>query len=473
MKKTKKFLGFMIGCFMIIAFPIAALGVSEQEMWTQYKGTQIFFLSEDTPPTAAIMDVVGEFEKKTGIKVNITQTKLEDVDSKVLLDFAAHAGDIQVIYADPFAILAPLYGHFVDLRKFIEDPTLPQLPVGLDDFIHSQLMTAGYMIDKEKLLCIPYDAPTMIWIYRKDIFEKYHDAFYQEKGYDWTPGKNLSWEQYYEIAKWINDNVQEVDYGDGHQALQYDSLMCDFSNILQAYGGTYFENPDFATWGTAVPGRCLIDQPNAIEAAKFYKRLLSIAHPGSLSWDWNGVADAFAAGKIAMTPQWHEYAAMLEDPATSKVAGKVGYALLPHGPTGRSANLYGGTGIGINSYASEIEQKAAWLFIVWATSPEVQKQLLPYGSTPTRYSVYADPEVKKGIKEKSSPIMLTLNTVLEAWKPENVGMQQGKLTTWVPVDTTIFTNLSMMLTGRKTPEQAMKDAAKKIDDITGWSRLTK
>jgi len=470
--RLKRKITILLSLCLVMTMSISGVvfAISEEEKWTQFKGTELFFLSEDTPPTAAIMDFVGEFEKKTGIKVNITQTKLEDVDAKVLLDFAAGAGDIHIIYADPFAILAPLYGHFVDLRDFINDPTLPELPLGLDDFIDTQLMAAGYMVDKEKLLAIPYDCPTMIWIYRKDIFEKYRDAFYQEKGYDWTPGKHLSWEQYYEIAQWINENVPEVEYGTGHQAFQYDSLMCDFCNPLQAYGGTYFQNPDFATWGTAVPGKCLLDQPQAIEAAKFYKKLLDIAHPGSLSWDWSGVADAFAAGKIAMMPEWHEFATMLEDPAMSKVAGKVGYALLPHGPTGKSANLWGGTGLGINSYASKKEQKAAWLFIVWATSPEVQKKLLPYGSTPTRYSVYLDPEVKRGIEERTSPIMVTLDTVLKAWEPDNIGLMQGKIVQWVAVDTAIFTHLSKMLIGEETPEEAMKKAAVEIDRITGWRR---
>jgi len=472
MKKTKKLVGSLIGILMIIALPISALGMSEQEKWTQCEGTQINFLSEDTPPSGGLTKIIGEFEKKTGIKVNITQTKLDDVATKVLLDFAAHAGDIQVIYADPWSLLAPLYGHFVDLSKYINDPTLPEIPLGLNDFFHTHLMIAGHMIDRDKLLCLPFDAATMIFMYRKDIFKKYHDAFYQEKGYDWTPGKNLSWEQYYEIAKWINDNVPSI-YGTGHQALEHDSLMCDFSNILNAYDGFYFQNPDAGTWGVAVPGKCMLDQPNAIRAAKFYKKLLSIAHPGSVSWDWNGLGDAFAAGKIAMMPQWHEYAGLVEDPSVSRVAGKVGYALLPHGPSERSYNMYGGTGVGINSYSSEIEKRAAWIFIVWATSKETQKKLLPYASSPTRYSVYSDPDVEKGIRERSNPIMLTLETVREAWKPENIGLGQAKILSWLAVDTAIFEELSKMLFEKKTPEQAMKDATKRIDDITGWSKVLK
>lgn len=464
----------IIGAAIALALAAPAFGaITEEAKWTQFKkdNLTIHLLSEDTPPTLAVKSIVKEFTAKTGIKVEITQTRLEDVVVKTMLDFAAGAGDIELIYADPYQILAPLYGHFADMRKFINDPTLPKIPVGLNDFIKTSLIAGGYMIDHERLLAIPYDCPTMLWIYRKDIVKKYKNKFMTEKGYDWTPGPNLSWEQYYEIAKWINDNVPEVKAGTGHQALMYDSLQCDFSNVLAAYGGKYFSNDQVSLWGSNVPGKCMLDQAEAIEAAKFYKKLLAIAHPGSTSWDWNGLAEAFAAGEIAMIPEFHEFASMFEDPNRSKVAGKVGYAMLPHGTNG-SKNHWGGTNISINAYASEKKQKAAWLYILWATSPEVQKKLLVKGSTPTRYSVYNDPVVKQWIKQKKHPMMESLQTVTEAWKPENIVLRP-KTPYWLEVNTVVFTNLSYMLAGKMSPEETMRDAAKKIDKITGYDKIEK
>ena len=40
-------------------------------------------------------------------------------------------------------------------------------------------------------------------------------------GYDWTPGtREFTWERYYEVAKWIDENVpdEEVKYGSGLMA---------------------------------------------------------------------------------------------------------------------------------------------------------------------------------------------------------------------------------------------------------------
>ena len=105
-----------------------------------------------------------------------------------------------------------------------------------------------------------------------------------------------------------------------------------------------------------------------MEAATFYKKLIEVAHPGSTSWDWNDLGEAFGAEQCAMCAEWHEFAAAWE---VGDLKGNIGYAPLPKGPA-RSANMYGGTGIGVNTYASEDEQKAAWLFVAWATSPEAQ-----------------------------------------------------------------------------------------------------
>ena len=113
------------------------------------------------------------------------------------------------------------------------------------------------------------------------------------------------------------------------------------------------------------------------------------------------------AGQFAMVVEWHEFASGIEE---SKIKGKVGYARLPKGPK-RTASMFGGTGIGINGVAPAKEQKAAWLFLVWATSKDIQLANLKSdvgGGTPTRDSVYKLPEVEKARKPPSKmPNILT------------------------------------------------------------------
>jgi multiple sugar transport system substrate-binding protein len=442
-------------------------GAAGGDVWKQFKGTTLQFISENTPPTAAIAANLKPFKELTGIDVKITQIELGALVEKVALDFGSGEGQYQIIYADPYQVLAPYYQGLAELNTFNEDDSLPSIPKGTGDFIPTQLDAAGKFESEEELYALAYDAPTMIWMYRKDLFEKYGPQMEQDLGFDPIPSDASTWDQYYQIAEWFNDNANEVKYGTGHQAKQYDSLMCDFSNILWAYGGDYFENGvEVGRLGSEDPGPAQLDQPKALEAAEFYNKLLSIAHPGSTTWDWSGVDEAFRAGELAMTPNWHEFAAGIE---TSDLAGKVGYAKLPTGPA-RTADMYGGTGIGINSGAPEDEQKAAWLFVVWATSPQTQRMGLfseEGGGTPTRQSVYDMPEVQKAkTRPSNAPNMLTADAVFKAWEPQNIGLRP-KIAQWNKCDTVIFTELSKMLAGDKSPEQVMQDAKEGFDQATG------
>jgi multiple sugar transport system substrate-binding protein len=444
--------------------------------WTQFKGQNIVlnFQGEDSPPAGAVIGMIDDFTNLTGITVEMTRIPLASLVQNLMLDFATQAGNIQVFHADPYQTTAPLAGHFTDLRKFMTDSTLPTIPLGQEDFTQMNWVGDAYMGKNGEVLSIPFSGCQYGLFYRKDVFEKYKSLFQTEMGYDWTPGPGITWDQYYEIASWINKKVKdgtitEVEYGAGAQAKMYDSLMCDFSNILASYGGDYFKgNKDIGTYGTDIPGACTLGAPEAIEAATFYKKLIDIEDPGSTGWDWGGLHDAFVAGRLALAPNFFDYAPWVEDPSTSKVAGKAGYTILPKGPTGKSQNIWGGYGLGINGYSSETDQKAAWLFLVWATSPAIQYEGLDKGyMPPTRTSIYNNPDLSK----KLSPALVeTMKAIEMAYVPEN-NYLRPKIPQWIECDTIIYTELSKMLAGNKSPEKAMLDAASQVDQATGWAAI--
>ncbi|HWM09126.1 MAG TPA: extracellular solute-binding protein [Solirubrobacteraceae bacterium] len=425
--------------------------------WQRYSGMTLNFISENTAPTSAIAANLAPFKELTGIDIKISQLELSALVQKVALDFASGLGDYQVVYADPYQVLAPYHRALADLTELDRDPNLPKVQ-DLDDFFPTQLDAAGRFVDRERLLALPYDAPTLIWMYRKDVFEANRERMEQDLGFDPMPSADSTWEDYYEISKWIRDNVDEIPYGSGHQAKQHDSLMNDFSNVLWAYGGDYFrDGPEVGRYGSDDPGEPLLDSAESIEGAAMYEKLLSVAHPASKGWDWTGLAEAFMAGQVAMAVEWHEFAGGIE---ATDLKGKVGYAPLPKGPK-RTACMYGGCGIGINGVATDDEQKAAWLFVNWATSSDVQLANLKSeagGGTPTRESIYALPEVEKAKEPPSDmPNVLTTDAVFEAWKPENIGLRP-KIAAWNECDTVIFTQLSKMLAGQQGPEDCMRNA---------------
>jgi multiple sugar transport system substrate-binding protein len=439
------------------------------DVWRRFAGTTINFISENTAPTAAIAANLAPFERLTGIKVNIVNLELSALVQRVALDMAGGDAQYQVIYADPYQVLAPYNKGLADLREFIDVDGYPPLEGGLDDFIPTQMDAAGRFEDDGPVYALPYDCPTMIWQYRADLFEKYQDRMAQDLGFDPTPGADRTWEEYYQIARWFDDNANEVAYGTGHQAKQHDSLMNDFSNILWSFGGDYFENgEEVGLLGVADPGKCLLGSDEAVEGAAFYDKLLKAAHPASATWDWDGVGAALRAGEIAMCPNWHEFAASNE----SVLPGMVHYAPLPKGPA-RAADMYGGTGIAIADNARGAVRGAAWLFVNWATSPDVQLSNLKStagGGTPTRTSVYELPEVQAAENRPSElPNMLTGPAVRTAWEPENIGLRP-KIPMWNACDTAIFTGLSKMIAGQQNPASTMQDITERIDGIVerGW-----
>lgn len=421
------------------------------DLWKQFAGTTLNFISENTPPTSAIAANTKPFEELTGIKVNIVQLELSAMVQKVALDFASGQGAYQVVYADPYQVIAPYHRALVDLNEFNTDSRLPHAE-DLGDFVPVQLEAAGKFQDSHKIYALPYDAPTMIWMYRMDLFAKYRSQMRRDLGFDPMPSEQTTWPQYLRIAKWFNQHARsDVAYGTGHMAKEHDSLMNDFSNVLWAWGGDYFTRGDaVGRLGLEDPGPLALGSQQATEAASFYRDLLKAAHPGSTGWDWTALSEAFGAGQVAMAPLWHEFTGDLEK---GKLKGKVGFSTLPRGPV-RSANMYGGTGLGVNGSAPKDEQRAAWLFVVWATSKQTQLANLKSkagGGTPTRWSVYEIPEVVKARRAPSAmPNILTYDAVTRAWRPDKIGLRP-KTPAWNECDSVIFSELSKMLAGSEGP----------------------
>ena len=67
--------------------------------------------------------------------------------------------------------------------------------------------------------------------------------------------------------------------------------------------------------------------------------LRRFAPPGVVNFNWSECSSAFMQGQVAMYFDGVNFATQFEDKEKSKVAGKVGYALLPAGP-GRPAHLH-------------------------------------------------------------------------------------------------------------------------------------
>jgi multiple sugar transport system substrate-binding protein len=163
--------------------------------------------------------------------------------------------------------------------------------------------------------------------------------------------------------------------------------MTLWTNFFLNYGGEFLD----------AKGNILTDGPEAIEATKMYQRLLTkVAPPGVSGFNWMESMASFTQGRSAMWIDGVGWAPPLEDPAASRIVGKVGYTMVPAGPKGQYSATYG-DGLGI-AQASK-NKEAAYLLCQWAVSKAQGARLLQAGGgVPFRNSVLNDEDVRKGVK---------------------------------------------------------------------------
>ncbi len=443
----------------------------------QFEGMTLRFIVENNRHATILLNKSQEFSELTGINMKIIAVDFDTLVQKINLDFISKAGQYQIVYVDPYQTLNRFYNCFEVLNAYNENPDMPHVKGFMDDFSEFQTQTISYFENAENVYTIPFDSTTMILFYRKDIFEKYADQFYQEKGYDWTPGREgFTWERYIEIAEWINGHVpdDEVRYGCSAMAQEHNSIFCEFSNVLSAYGGDYFADDYINTLGRKSFTRIrVLDEP-FLQALDVYKQVVQAAAPESVNWNWTDAADAFRNGEIAMMLNWDENYPYLNDPYSSNVSGNVGCAILPSGSRG-SANIFGGSGIGINKFATEEEKQAAWLFITWATSQEMQREVLlnpEGGNLPSRLSVYEEPDIQRALTGNTAQPLLNdelVKTVLKAWEPENLYLRP-KVSNFYYIEQVLNRNLHNFVSGDLSSLEVSQRIYQAFVDIMGRTR---
>ncbi|MCP4576514.1 MAG: extracellular solute-binding protein, partial [Deltaproteobacteria bacterium] len=377
------------------------------QKWKQFSGSKIVFMSEDTPPTAAIKSKVKGFTDLTGIDIEIIEEHLDIVAEKVGIDVRGRTGAYACFYSQDKPIGAPFYKHASDLRTFEKDPSLPKVPngVGNDVWLNRFLDITGRFFGDPNIAAYPYDNAVAVMMYRKDLFEKYSPNFEAEYGKPLVYTKDTTWKDVLDICKFFKKaKFPDVKYGIALQGREGWGGQLDYQRVSYA-NGMWLEWDFDDYFGSNKPGPCKWGDEQSVMTMGNYKELMKYAHPDSLTNDWSGANTAYITGLAAMQPQYGEFAAVVEDPRQSKAAGgRTVYDLCPKGAPewivgkGKAVNgtNCGIGGIAINRWAKKDLQKAAYLFALWSTSHDTQYMVLKdVGGTPTRKSVFEMPDVKK------------------------------------------------------------------------------
>ncbi|MGQ9474338.1 MAG: extracellular solute-binding protein, partial [Candidatus Caldatribacteriaceae bacterium] len=207
-----------------------------------------------------------------------------------------------------------------------------------------------------------------------------------------------------------------------------------------------------------------------VRALEFFCSLKDFMPPGVAAYEWAEITSDFIEGKAAIMFQWSVFVRDVEDPGKSKVAGKVGYALMPGNPDAPVNNIpgiipgegyasLGGWGLVMNKDSKNKE--AAWEFISWAScltmTHKEMMEYLEFGGTNTgRKSAYFIPETK-GYRVGRYPIELEMYR-------EHI-RRRPAIAEEVEYEIIVGTEVQQAFIGSKTPKQALDDAAKALYEL--------
>ncbi len=205
--------------------------------------------------------------------------------------------------------------------------------------------------------------------------------------------------------------------------------------------------------------RATIDTEAGREAAEFLLELLKYSPPNILSMSWFERIRPYAAGTVAMAYGYTLLAPYFELDEGSPAHGETGY--LPH-PAGRGARQIapvGGYLLGIPANLAPERIPAAVEALAVFTSPEAQKLFVQHGGrTNPRYSVGADPEVRRASSIFEAVDAMSWRDELQFWPrppvPEIGGVIQicGE-------------EFHDMLRGTVTPREALREAQRRADAL--------
>ena len=97
----------MVGLSTVISRTPVQAASSDDAKWRQYAGSKLVFMSENTPPSFAIREKIGDFYKLTGIEVEVITDGLPAVQQKVGIDLQSGNADFPISYVQDKPIGSP------------------------------------------------------------------------------------------------------------------------------------------------------------------------------------------------------------------------------------------------------------------------------------------------------------------------------------------------------------------------------
>ena len=296
----------------------------------------------------ALKQAALDYEKQTGIHVQIAQFPYANLFEKELIDFNARTGAYDLIMMDD-----PWFPRFAG-SQFLTDLT-PLLQkrrqAGPDaDFVASSVAVCRHPYQTGTLYALPYVGNSQLFFYRKDLFAKHGLK------------EPATWTDVLAAAKTIQESETDPNggkmYGYVMRAAQGNAAVADFMPIFWAFGAEMFD----------ANGKPTVNSPEGIDALRFMLELGKYSPPGYANFNADEVSAHLLHGTAAMSINWPAWISAFSDPSKSRVIGKIEFTTLPDARKAGQAEI-GNWLIGIPRYSQNTE--AAMDFLLWADRKSV------------------------------------------------------------------------------------------------------
>ncbi|MBT2567991.1 extracellular solute-binding protein [Arthrobacter sp. ISL-85] len=359
--------------------------------------------------TDGIKAAIPEFEKSTGLKVELTQLGEDQLSDQYNVKLNAGSDEIDVMMYRPLqeGKAFAKNGYLADLTKNVSSDS------NWDWKDYQEGPVKATTVDG-KVVGVPIITEREVLYYRKDLL--------QAAGLQ-VPKTMDELEAAAKAIKASSPDTAGFVARTGKSA-----AVTQFSSFLYSFGGDFVDSS----------GKASVNTDAAKKAYSFYGGLIKNYGPANVSTDmsWPEAMAIFTQGGAAFYTEADSLYKNATDPAKSKVADKVGFAALPAGPAGSKPYNIPSWALGVNQNSSN--QENAWKFIQWATSKERTLEAQKAGVPGPRASVWANPDGTSTYpKDLADAISASAKTGVGHDRPEVVTVGKAREIVGGPIVATI------------------------------------
>ena len=328
----------------------------------------------------------------------------------------------------------------------------------VDDIWYAEFAANGYVLDVTDRLddnmkanifesawaITTVDGKTygMPWLLDAKYFF-YNEKLLQEAGFTAPPA---TWEELETMGLAMKERGL-VEYPIAWSWAQAEAAICDYVTLLEGNGGKLVDEAGNPIFNNELGVKTLEWMVNSVESG--------VSNPASITYVEEDVRNVFSQGKAAFASNWlymYELAALNTD--ESQVTGQVKMSLMPafEGSGVQSATINGSMGFSVVAKSANPDE--AWEFVKFLTSEEIQKE----------YAAHLLPVWANNYEGDALTVLEGLNPATPVTVPmfkEQIPFSKvrPKVPYYSEGSKTLQLALQEALTGQKTAQQALDDAA--------------